>query len=349
MSRLYDFIRQFYQPNEFPALSAQISRWRSTRPLAGRKIYDATPVFRNTLVKYYALQCAGAEVTAAVGKNLPCDMDICRMLPEFGIRFADDAIRQESFDAVADCAGTSRTVNSRCGYVELTRSGLQYYNNWEQPVFSADSGVLKKLETILGTGEGFLRAMKQLGYNDFTGKSVVVFGCGKVGRGVAHYAASAGAAVTAVDLKEVTFPENIRFIKGDETAAVRNAIANAWCIVSVTGVAGSLAKWSCDLLNSSAVIANMGVEDEFGKDIPAARVLNHKRPLNFILEEPTHLKYIDATMALNNYGIEKLLSGTLPPGVNFPERSLEKLIARDIQNGGIIAAEMESIVSELQM
>ena len=64
--------------------------------------------------------------------------------------------------------------------------------------------------------------------------------------------------------------------------------------------------------------ANMGVEDEFGGDVPVSRVLN-----------------------------EKLLFETLPSGINFPPRELEKSIVADIKNGGIIAAEMEFIISEL--
>ena len=43
----------------------------------------------------------------------------------------------------------------------------------------------------------------------------------------------------------------------------------------------------------------MGVEDEYGPNVPASRVLAEKKPLNFILEEPTHLKYIDASLALH--------------------------------------------------
>lgn len=347
MSELYDFIRQFYTPSEFPALAKQSERWKLTRPLAGRRIYDATPVFRNTLVKYYALQCAGAEVTAAVGANLPCDKDICRMLKDFNIRLADAAANTETYDVVADCAGTSRHVSGICGYVELTRSGLDYYENWRQPVFSADSGVLKKLETVLGTGEGFLRAMRQLGYHDFCNRNVVIFGGGKVGRGVALYAQRAGARVTVIDLQEVDLPENIVFVNGNDPAAVQQKIAAAWCIVSVTGRAGALASWSRSLNDSAALIANMGVEDEFGSMLPESRVLNRKQPLNFILEEPTMIKYIDATMALNNYGIGKVISGTLAPGINFPEAELERSIVADIRENGVIADEMEFITSEL--
>ena len=59
------------------------------------------------------------------------------------------------------------------------------------------------------------------------------------------------------------------------------------------------------------------------------------------------LKYIDATMALNNYGIEKLLANTLAPGINFPEAELERSIVADIRENGAIAGEMEFITSEL--
>ena len=345
--KLFEYIAGFYLPEEYPALAAQAERWRKSRPLAGKRIFDATPVFRNTMVKYYALLCAGAEVTAAVGKNIPCDVEICRILPQFGIRVADAGIERETFDVVADCAASSRQVKSRSGYVELTRSGLEYYRNWKQPVFSADSGVLKKLETILGTGEGFLRAMRQLKYDSFSGKKVLIFGGGKVGRGVAMYAELAGAQVTVADMKRVTLPPRTAYLDAADHAKVEAAIRDAWCIVSVTGVAGALAPFAPALAESGAVIANMGVEDEFGVELPASRVLNDKHPLNFILDEPTHLKYIDATMALNNCGIEKLLFETLPCGINFPSRELERSIVQDIKNGGIIAAEMEFITSEL--
>lgn len=345
--KLFQYLTQFYHVDEFPALAAQAERWKISRPLAGKMIYDATPVFRNTMVKYYALQCAGAQVTAAVGSNIPCDENICKILPEFGITVAGEAEKRLTYDVVADCAGVSRQISSRNGYVELTRSGLEYYANFTRPVFSADSGVLKKLETILGTGEGFLRAMKQLGYDDFKNKKVLVFGGGKVGRGVAHYAKYAGAEVAVADLKNVELSSGITYLDGNNEAVVRRAIAESWCIVSVTGLAGALKRWADDLIRSSAIIVNMGVEDEFGKDVPTSRVLNEKRPLNFILDEPTHLKYIDATMALNNYGIEKLLFETLPCGINFPSRKLERSIVQDIKNGGIIAAEMEFITSEL--
>jgi adenosylhomocysteinase len=72
-------------------------------------------------------------------------------------------------------------------------------------------------------------------------------------------------------------------------------------VVTATGVKGALdvPEIVDALLASNAVLANMGVEDEYGPGVPATRVLAEKKPLNFILEEPTHLKYIDASLALH--------------------------------------------------
>ena len=67
--KLFQYLTQFYHVDEFPALAAQAERWKISRPLAGKMIYDATPVFRNTMVKYYALQCAGAQVTAVASRS----------------------------------------------------------------------------------------------------------------------------------------------------------------------------------------------------------------------------------------------------------------------------------------
>jgi len=102
------------------------------------------------------------------------------------------------------------------------------------------------------------------------------------------------------------------------------------------------------------VLANMGVEDEYGAAIPAEKVLNAKGPLNFILEEPTHLKYIDTSLALHAALAELLVqeTATLGNGLRFPPQELEqRLLSIAIQEGiigpeicgmlGIAPSEME--------
>ncbi len=349
MSDIWNFISKFYSPVDYAALNAQRERWSSSRPLAGAKILDATPVFRNTLVKYAVLLDAGADLTISVGKNIPCAADIVDLAHTFGIRVADEKILAEKFDAVADCAGRHIAVDSRYGYAELTRSGLEYYADSTAPVFSVDSGILKRFETTLGTGESFVRAMKYLNFNDFGGKTIVVFGGGKVGRGVAFFSAQAGADVYIVDRCTIPLPPKVKYINASDKSEVMESINNAWCVVSATGYAGALKEFAPLLQENSVLIANMGVEDEFGEELITERVLNNKLPLNFILDEPTKINYIDPSMALSNAAILKLLRNEVPAGINLPPQKLEMEIIEDIRNAGVMNNEIDLILQEVNL
>ena len=338
--RLYDFLSGFYDEQEMSVLKSQIFSWgeATTSPLRGKHILDGTPIFRNTMLKYCALLAAGAEVTASTGEGIPCDKEILKILPDFGIRVADAAALAETYDAISDCGGRHRHVSSRTGYVELTRTGLEYYRNCPQPVIDVDSSVFKDFETTYGTGDGFVRAMRQAGYSDFADKRLLVFGGGKVGLGIAGRALRAGASVTVVDLKRpALLDERIEFIPAAETENVLTAITKAWCVVSATGIAGALAKWADALASSSAVIANMGVEDEYSPALPSERVLNGKAPLNFILEEPTRLRFIAPAMAMCNESLRFLLSGReLPPGLQEPPREVSMEMLLNLAKTGIV-------------
>ena len=313
------------------------------------KILDATPIFRNTLVKYLVLLAGGADLTVSVGRDIPCDPEIVALVPEFGIRVADPQILQETFDAVADCGGRHKNVRSKYGYAELTRSGLEYYRNCEQSVFSVDSGILKRFETTIGTGESFVRAMKHLGYRDFTGKTVVIFGGGKVGKGCAFYAAVNGAKTVIVDRCEIVPPPQVSFINSTDRDAIDNLLKNSWCVVSATGLAETLKEYVPALLASDCLIANMGVEDEFGSALPPDRVLNQKQPLNFLLDEPTRLHCIDPSMALSNAALLMLINKEVAPGINLPPQEMELAMIGDIRRAGIMNDEINMILKECNL
>lgn len=340
---LYDELKAVYRPEEYPALAEQIRTWRVERPLAGRKVFDATPVFRNTMMKYVALLAAGAELTVGYGRGIPFDERVLEKLRTFGVTVANEDALRCDYDVVLDCAGANADVKAVYGYVELTRSGLERYRHSPQPVFFADAGRIKEIETALGTGDGFRRGMAHFGFGDFAGKRIVVFGCGKVGSGVVMYAALGGAEVTVVDdARRVAPPFGASIVDLGDRAGIETAVRRAWCVVCATGVRGALAgRFDLNLLSGGdAIIANMGVEDEFGPEIPAERVLNAKEPLNFVLEEPTHLKYIDPTMALDNYGALEILGGAAVPGLNNPSAALEDKILATVRAGGAIAPEL---------
>ena len=294
-------------------------QWGATRPFRGLKVLVATPVFRNTLLQYRALVAGGAELVVGIGGSengatMPCDDGVVRLLRESGIQVIglQDALDAEAeglgFDLILDCAGQFSACHPRFGFVELTRSGVQFYEKCKHPVYVADSGIVKRIETCLGTGEGYVRALAQLGY-DFgsdAGKKFVVFGSGKVGQGIVLQLLRCGASVQVVtDCSRGSSPfldaNDVPVTDCNDLDAVATLVRDADFVVTATGVKGALDRPQIveALLASNAVLANMGVEDEYGPSVPATRVLAEKKPLNFILEEPTHLKYIDASLALH--------------------------------------------------
>ena len=365
-----EILNDAYEKREYPALSAFFAEWSGTRPFRGLRVLVATPVFRNTLLEYRALIAGGADLVVGVAGGMPCDPGIVEVLrgngiPVVGLR---EALEMESrgrgFDLVLDCAGQFSACHPRFGFVELTRSGVQFYEKCEHPVYVADSGVVKRIETCLGTGEGYVRALAQLGY-DFCldsgtdgsldagrdtldsgtdgapsgGKKFIVFGSGKVGQGIVLQLLRSGA-----DVHVVT--------DCNDFDAVASLVRGADFVVTATGVKGALDRPQVveALLASGAVLANMGVEDEYGPNVPASRVLAEKKPLNFILEEPTHLKYIDASLALHAALGELLLqeaagiSGTKNAGPQDPPSDLEQRILSMTMQDGLIGAEIAEMM-----
>lgn len=322
-----EILNDAYEKREYPALSAFFAEWSGTRPFRALRVLVATPVFRNTLLEYRALIAGGADLVVGVAGGMPCDPGIVEVLRGNGIPVIglQEALEMEArcaesgdcaFDLILDCAGQFSACHPRFGFVELTRSGVQFYEKCEHPVYVADSGVVKRIETCLGTGEGYVRALAQLGY-DFcldsgtdgapsAGKKFIVFGSGKVGQGIVLQLLRSGADVHVVtDCSRGANPfldaNGVPVTDCNDLDAVASLVRGADFVVTATGVKGALDRPQIveALLASGAVLANMGVEDEYGPNVPASRVLAEKKPLNFILEEPTHLKYIDASLALH--------------------------------------------------
>ena len=325
-------------------------------------------------MQYRALLAGGADLSVGIandsgaGAEMPCDVGVVDLLRESGIPVLnlkdvlDAESRGQGFDLILDCAGQFSACHPRFGFVELTRSGVQFYENSEKPVYVADSGIVKRIETSLGTGEGYVRALAQLGYGSadagsdgaaFAGKSFVVFGSGKVGQGIVLQLLRLGAIITVVtDTSRGANPfleaNDVPVTDCRDVDAVIALVRNADFVVTATGVKGALDRVElADALNkSNAVLANMGVEDEYGPGVPNDRVLAEKKPLNFILEEPTHLKYIDASLALHAALGELLVreaagaSDKKNAGPMDPPTELEQRILSLTMDNGLIGEEL---------
>ena len=323
-----DIIQKHYRPEEYPALAALCDEWNETRPFDGLKILVATPIFRNTLLQYEALLAGGAELfagRAVENASIPYDSEIVELLQESEIpvlspeMVVDMEQEDEFFDLILDCAGQFASCHPKIGFVELTRTGIPYYEEAELPVFIADNGIIKRIETALGTGDGFFRGLVQAGYTEFADKKLLVFGSGKVGCGIALKGVERGCQVFTVTDLSKRHAENdfiptlelnhVTLIDKDDLKNVTEQIASADYIVTATGVKNALAGEEIfqALLQTKAVLANMGAEDEFSEDFPEERVLNKKLALNFSLKEPTQLKYIEASLALHAALAERLV------------------------------------------
>ena len=364
-SILSSVLDEVYEKNEYPALAALESEWTHTRPFDGLRVLVATPIYRNTMTEYRALVAGGADLL--VGFSEFNDPDVVDFMREWGVPVVTPAemleaeSRGEFVDLVLDCAGPFAVLHPKIGFVELTRSGVHYYKDAEKPVFVADSGIVKRIETSLGTGDGYFRGLEKLGLGgDFEGKKLLVFGSGKVGSGIALQGVRRGCNVTVVtdlkrgqsqnsatsetmpagDFSAVLEQNGVDVVDCHDYATVASLIENSDFVVTATGVKNALSapELAPALLSTKAILANMGVEDEYGEAVPTEKVLNDKGPLNFILEEPTHLKYIDTSLALHAALAERLVqeAATLEDGLHFPPQEIEqRLLTIAIQNGVI--------------
>ncbi|MEG2099063.1 MAG: NAD(P)-dependent oxidoreductase [Mucinivorans sp.] len=330
--QILDYITPYYTPSDYAALGAQYAEWVRTRPLDGLRILDATPLFRNTLLKYRNLLAAGADLTIGLSPFISHNDQVLRFVSqELGLstRSTDESRQADNnyYDLILDCAGAFANCEAKIGYVELTRSGTEYYKDCTKPVYLADSSRIKEIETEYGTGESFFRAMNQLGYHDFKDKNLVIFGAGKVGRGIRREATRQGCCITVVSDRE-TAPKDCTTIDYTDHRAATEAVCQAWAVVMATGVRGALSQ-TVDpraVAQSQALLINMGAEDEFGEKFAPDRLVERGRTLNFILDEPTHLRYIDPTMTLHNYGALFVKEHRHLSGIITPDKMVEKLI-----------------------
>ena len=319
---------------DYPALAAQAERWRKTRQLEGLRVLCGTPLFLNTLAQFAALLAGGADLAVVYSDELGYDPSIPDFLAGIGLTAfhgADEAASSGPFDAVLDCSALNRRVPARLGYCELTRSGVHTYESEppDKPVFAADSGRIKSIETVLGTGDGCLRGLRYIGFEP-AGKTVLLFGHGRVGRGIEYALTNAGATVRIVD-------------PAQGKPFTRALLDGAHLVVTATGIRDALTLFAPVLLASGALLVNMGADDEFGPDVPPDRAVNEKRPVNFLLREPTSTRYIDPTLALHNAGILALMLTPAGSGILNPPADLEDEILADVRAAGVINTEIDAL------
>lgn len=348
IEQLSTYLQQHYLPADYPVIRAQCADFLRRRPFERLKILEATPLFFNTIAKFLPLIAGGAQVTLSHIEGVPYDPAFIEWAERIGLQVARQ--KGEGYDLVSDCIGLHSDLYPRYGFAELTHSGIAYYTHSAKPCFNTDGSRVKRIEGALGTGDGLIRGLQLFGQRVEPSQRWLLFGFGKIGSGVGIKLKATGAQVEVVESRSMrdrlqqtpvgAFP----FIDMTDREAVVAAVQRATHIVTATSVAGVISRsYPVEPFLQGQVLVNIGAEDEYGEKFPESAVLNRKVAINFALEEPTHLRYIETTFALQNAGLEWILHHPEAHGIVTPSETMQEQLLDIVRREGTIADELQLI------
>lgn len=328
-------IKSTYRDLEIPFMEKQLHRVKQSKPYQGLSVLQNIPFTRETLIKSEILIEGGADLTITSPSFMNPDPLLISSFIEAGGRFVNqEDLGNETFDFHLDCAAELMQRKSpRIGTVEITGTGTNKYGEAaiDYPVISIDMCEIKNLEGMLGTGEAFVRAFTEITKENITNRAFMIFGYGKVGKGIANYLKREGANITIVDLN-ATFlnqaqREGFASIHALAMEDIEKAAESMFCIVTATGRDNVISKNYRAQLFKNKYLANMGVDDEFGFQFTDDEILCQKKPINFFISTPTMIRYLDPVFYAHNLGIDILLYSNLENGLHpFPGFLAEEVV-----------------------
>lgn len=336
LTLLQEKVSKLYGHKDHPCLHDQFLRFEAAQYFKGLKILHATPIFRNSIPKLLPLLGSGARVDVALPRGIPFDIEILKTLKSAGVNCLEtnESVKNE-YDVLLDCIGSYAHLSPTYGAVELTKSGEIYYAN--KKCISVDQSKIKTIEDKWGTSDGFLRACEEYKI-DLLDKKIVIIGLGKVGLGIYLRIQTLSNHITVIEKDpDKKLSHNHRLISHLSKKEVKMAISTADIVITATGVKCIVEDHFDPTMFKGRTLINVGAEDEFGSAFSKHEVFNDKLPANFILSEPTRLKYLDATFALQSECIRTLLEKKneefkiIPPSIEIENYLLK--ISEEI--GGI--------------
>lgn len=327
-----------YPSDVAPFMHQQLVEWEKTRPLTGLKVVHHVPVVANTVLKIACLIAAGADVTVTNPSSfMAADFDAVRSLHAAGVRYVDDYKRLtgEAFDLYFDCGAELFQSLGRpgIGAIELTGSGDALYRrqSLDFPVVSIDQTLTKQLETVFGCAESVNSAIAQETEINPVQQSWLIFGFGKIGRGLAYFCMNHHTPIVVVEVSEtqrtLANKLGIKTIDPGNQYELKEALSEADIIITATGEKALLSNYPYEWFAGKNLV-NMGVYDEYGDQFGENEVLNNKKPVNFILKDPTPMKYIDPEFYLHNITALMFHRKKLLPYVHGVPSEVDKEIIR---------------------
>lgn len=322
-----------FTTRELPFLFKLREQMMEQKPYCGLKILHNTPIALITVCKIETLLLGGADVIVTNTKGHPADPEAINILKKANVKFNLSPEFNETYDIYLDCcADLINAPKPRLGIVELTQTGSLKYKNANSacPIVSLDDSKIKYLENFLGTGEGFIRAFIALTHEEIKNKKFMIFGFGKVGKGVVKALKPYTNDIVIVDQNKNSLLQaknsNLLAIESEDKNQIYQQLQNTFCVVTATGVKNLISDYynKAEFLNKYLV--QLSVEDEFGYNFATDEILFNKQPINFALKEPTRVKYLDPVFYAHNLMVEYLLAKKIPLGCHSIPDELDNKI-----------------------
>lgn len=259
------------------------AEFAQTRPFEGMVIGSAIHLEPKTAALVRTLQAGGADVVATGNLNStqPATVEYLRAK---GVRVIggvtrDRAERAEHLDSILDAKPDllldnggdlflrylQRPYDGLIGGTEETTSGRQVLEphraELNMPVLVINDSPIKSFgENEHAVGQSCLESYMRFTNRITNGERVVVVGYGWCGRGVARNFRSANCQVTVVDADPVKCLQAV--FDGYRSAPLRQALADADLVITVTGGGKSIGAAEVELLPDGAILANAGHEPD---------------------------------------------------------------------------------------
>jgi len=322
--------------DEAPFLMRQVGEY-GRAGLNGYQLVNNTPLTISAIVKMMPFIENGFQLRTSTPAFLGRDPEAIRLVREMGYDFDENKKRCEGADILLDCCAELKSVKSAKAISELTRTGVNIYEkeSLTRPVLSVDDSRVKALETFYGTSDGFIRAYKEFVSPEVRGKSFLLFGFGKVGKGILRGLLEQGAHCTIVDVSEdalgFPFGAEAKRVLTSEIGSIGSLLRGHDVLITATGRDNFLSEtpWAQDILSSGIKLMNMGAADEFGPLFGECDVVNGKRPINFQLKRPTLLKYLDPVFYAHNSVVALCHDGKLKPGLQPLPKDLDNWLVKE--------------------
>lgn len=334
--KFIESIRSNYELSDMPFLNRQLKRVKLEKPYTGLKILHNIPFTKETIVKLGILYEGGADLTITSPSFMEVDENLINHFVDAGgiWKQLHDVNNKEVFDIHLDCAAELIFRRSpRIGTVEITGTGTNKYgaSKNEYPIISVDKSKIKSLEGVLGTGEAFVRAFEELTHEDISDKSFMVFGYGKVGKGIVHYLEKKTKKIVVIDKSLINVQKaklaGLEAYLFNDKVKIEALAKIVFAVVTATGVKNSISDNYDKKAFQSKYLANMGGEDEFGYKFDSDEVMCEKRPINFFVEKPTLMRYLDPVFYAHNQGVDLLMYSNLKNGLHpFPSFISEEVV-----------------------